>query len=189
MGADIDRFYNQRERDVRILSQADVLEGDDINAIIKYLTEIIEETPYLDDIDVINSDGIIIASSGEQNEKGMHILAMHPSLKSLFGDVRNAEQGEIFVSEIVELDSGSGLAFLTPITDDSNTIVLRVLLVEINLDTVEQIVADFDDRVIGDKYVYLVDNNGRVIVSADPDSYLLSPYPDLSVKHELVDNF
>ena len=189
VGADIDRFYSQREHDVRILSQADVLEGDDLNAIIKYLTEIIEETPYLDDIDVINSDGIIIASSGEQNEKGMHVLELYPSLKSLFDDVRNAEQGEIIVSGLVELDSGPGLAFLTPITDDTNTVVIKILLVEINLDTVKKIVADFDDRVIGAKYVYLVNNDGRVIVSADPETDFLSPYPDLTVKPELLDNF
>ena len=189
MGADIDRFYSQRERDVRILSQADVLEGDNIDAIIKYLTEIIEETPYLDDIDVIGNDGIIIASSGEQNEKGMRVLEQHPSLESLIGAVRNAEQGQVFVSGIVELDSGPGLAFLTPITDDTNTIVIKILLVEINLETVTRIVADFDDRVIGAKYVYLVDNSGRVIVSADPESSLLSSYPDLSVRPELLDNF
>lgn len=70
VGADIDRFFLQRERDARVLSQADVLEGQDLKAIIKYLTEIIAETPYLDDIDVIDDAGIIIASSGDQNEQG-----------------------------------------------------------------------------------------------------------------------
>ena len=189
VGADIDRFYSQRERDVRILSQADVLESDEIDGIIKYLTEIIDETPYLDDIDVINLDGFVIASSGVQNEKGVHILTMHPSLQALFGNVLKAKQGDVFVSGILELDSGPGLAFLTPITDDTNTIVVKVLLVEINLDVVKRIVTDFDERVIGDKFVYLVDNDGRVIVSADPDVSLLSPYPDLTVQPELLANF
>ena len=36
VGADIDRFFSQRERDVRILSQADVLEGTRIEDIIRY---------------------------------------------------------------------------------------------------------------------------------------------------------
>jgi hypothetical protein len=43
-GADIDRFFLQRERDARVLSQADVLEGDDLDAVIQYLTEITKET-------------------------------------------------------------------------------------------------------------------------------------------------
>lgn len=189
VGADIDRLYSQRERDVRILSQADVLEGDDINAIVKYLTEIIEETPYLDDIDVIDEGGIVIASSGEQNERGQRLLDMHPSLTTLFADAWNAQQGDVFVSEIMELDSGPGSAFLVPVTDDTNTDVVKVLLVEINLSTVTRIVADFDDRVIGDKFVYLVDNNGRVIVTADPEASLLSPFPDIIVQPELLNNF
>ena len=75
VGADIDRFWTQRENDARLLSQADVLESDNAAAIIKYLTEIIEETEFLDDIDVIDRDGIITASSGEQNERGVSILS------------------------------------------------------------------------------------------------------------------
>jgi len=189
VGADIDRYFDQREYDVRILSQADVLEGDNIHAITQYLTEVIEETPYLDDIDIINNEGIVIASSGEQNEQGKHVLELYPRLKSLFSDVREAKQGEIFVSDILELDNGAGLAFLTPITDDTNTVVIKTLLVEINLDIVKKIVADFDDRVIGEKYVYLVNNDGDVIVSADPQTSLLSPYPDLYVQPDLLRKF
>jgi len=189
VGADIDRFFQQRLHDVLILSQADVLETTKIGAIIQYLTEVIEATPYLDDIDVIDINGTIIASSGEQNEKGHNILQLFPSLRHPFVDLLISQQGDIFVSEILDLDGGPGLAFLTPITDDANIEVVNILLVEINLDTVKKIVADFDDRVIGDKYVYLVDNDGRVIVSADPDTSLLSPYPDLSVQPELLHNF
>ncbi|MBL4790358.1 MAG: cache domain-containing protein, partial [Kordiimonadaceae bacterium] len=189
VGADIDRFFDQRLTDVLTLSQADVLEGDDTAAIIQYLTEIIEGTPYLDDIDVIQIDGTIIASSGEQNEKGKNILQLFPQLRHIFVDVLAGKQGDVFVSEILELDGGAGQAFLTPITDDANVNVVKVLLVEINLDTVKKIVAEFDERVIGDKYVYLVDNDGRVIVSADPATGLLTPFPDLKAQPDLLDNF
>ncbi|MBL4740671.1 MAG: cache domain-containing protein, partial [Sneathiella sp.] len=188
VGADIDRFFNQRLHDVLILSQADVLESNEIDAMIQYLTEVIEATPYLDGLDVIDIKGNIIASSGEQNEQGSNVLQLYPSLRYIFVDLLAAKQGDIFVSEILKLDNGAGLAFLTPITDDTNTEVIKILLVEINLDTVKQIVAEFDDRVIGDKYVYLVDNDGNVIVSADPETTLLSPYPDLTVQPELLDS-
>ena len=186
VGADIDRYFTQREHDVRILSQADVLEGSNIPNIIQYLTEVIKETPYLDDIDIINPQGIVIASSGEQNEQGKHILELYPELKTLFSDSQVAQQGDIFVSNILQLDNGPGLAFLTPITDDSNKVVIKTLLVEINLDTVKQIVAEFDERVIGDKYVYLVNNDGHVIVTADPEVKLLDFFPDLFVEKDLL---
>ncbi len=79
------------------------------------------------------------------------------------------------------------MAFLTPITDESNLVVVRIMLVEVNLDIVASIVADFDARVIGDKYVYLVDNDGNVLVSADPSTPVLSPFPDLAVQPDLLD--
>ncbi|MBV1879679.1 MAG: response regulator [Pseudomonadales bacterium] len=189
VGANIDRYFVQREHDISVLSQADVLEKNNIPNIVQYLTEVIAATPYLDDIDVINSKGIVIASSGEQNEQGKHVLELYPDLKNLLTMSQNASQGDIFVSEILTLDNGPGIAFLTPITDDSNTIVIKTLLVEINLDTIIKIVSDFDKQVIGDKYVYLVDKIGRVIITADPNIDLLDFYPDLFVQPDLLHNF
>ncbi len=189
VGADIDRYFTQRVHDVKVLSQADVLEGDNIPSIIQYLTEVIQETPYLDDIDIINTSGIVIASSGEQNESGKHVLELYPELNNLFRDSQQAQQGDIFVSNILELDSGPGLAFLTPITDDDNIEVVKTLLVEINLDIIRKIVSDFDERVIGNKFVYLVDNDGRVIVTADESVPFLGVFPDLFTQKNLLSKF
>jgi len=187
VGAGINRFFSQREGDTRILSQADVLEGSDLDAMIQYLTEITEETPYLDDIDVIDTDGLIVASSGDQNERGQYILTQRPTLESLFRAARSASQGEVFVSHVLELDHGPGLAFLTPVTDESNQTVVSVLLVEVNLDAVTAIVTEFDERVVGRKYVYLLDNEGRVLVTDDPSTQVLSPLPDLEVQPDLLE--
>jgi len=190
VGADIDRFFHQREHDVVSLSQADVLETDDNNAASRYLAEIIEGNPYLDGIHVVDIEGIVVAGSDDQKRLGQNMLQLYPPLRHLFYDVLVAEQGDTFVSDILKLHNDEpGLVFLTPITDDTNTIVIKILLVEINLDTVKKIVADFDDRVIGDKYVYLVANDGKVIVTADPDVGFLSPFPDLIAQPRLLYNF
>ena len=132
-----------------------MLEGSNLDAIIQYLTEVIEETPYLDDIDIIDTDGIIVASSGEQNERGEHVLTQRPSLESVFSAVTSARQGEVFVSHVLDLDKGSGLAFLTPITDESNLVVVRIMLVEVNLDIVASIVALTANAMKGDRDKYL----------------------------------
>ncbi len=189
VAADIDRFFDQRLHDARIISQADVLEHNNIEQIIQYFTEITQETPFLNDIDIINMQGIIFASSGEQNEKGKHIGDYYPELDSLFYHTQNARQGEVFVSQVMNLDSGPGLVLLTPITDEANTTVIKVLLIEINLNLIRQLVKDFDDRVIGDKYVYLVDNDGRIIVSGDPATALFDTFPDLEIMPALLKNF
>ena len=124
---DIDDFVLERLKDARILSQADVLEGDDIRSIIQYLTEIVEANSVLDDVDIIGLDGRFVASSGVQNEKGELFSHIFPGTDNLFEMTLTGRQGDVFVSEAMELDSGPGLLFLTPITDDSNTNVTAVL--------------------------------------------------------------
>jgi len=185
VGGGIDRFIYQREIDIKILSQADVLESQNPQAIIQYLSEITQESEYLNDIDIINLDGTIILSSGTQNEQGKHITSMYPQIKPLFEKVLKANQGDVFVSEAVELDEGLGLAFLTPITDDTNTKVLSILMTEVNLHSIKKIVSDFNARVIGDKYVHLVDNDGLVIISDDPSIKSKEVLPDLRVAPRL----
>jgi len=189
VGADIDRLFKQRLHEIRILSQADVLETDNRGAIKQYLDEVLKESAYLDSIEVITKDGLVFAGSGSKDEDGVNIISLHPGLKQVLNDAAHGKQGDVFVSEVTELDSGLGVAFLTPITDDTNTIVIKVLLTELNLDIIRKIISDFDERIIGDKYVYLVDNDGQVIITDNPNSEILAPFPDLSVEPRLLDDF
>ena len=59
------------------------------------------------------------------------------TLKSLFSDSQAAQQGGIFVSDVWQPGNGPGLVFLTPITDGATTGEMKILLVEVNLDTVK----------------------------------------------------
>jgi len=179
VGGGIDRFIHQRVVDIKILSQADVLESNNNQAIIQYITEITLESEYLNDIDIIDITGQINLSSGLQNEKGKFLKDLYPSLQNIFLQVLKSKQGDVFVSEAINLDDGYGLAFLTPITDDTNTNVIKVLMTEVNLKSIKQIVSDFDERVIGNKYVYLVDNNGFVIITDDPSIKEHEKLPDI----------
>ncbi|MDM8538873.1 methyl-accepting chemotaxis protein [Desulfobacterales bacterium HSG17] len=47
----------------------------------------------------------------------------------------------------------------------------------------------FDDSIIGDKHVYIVDNDGNVIITPDNKVSILKPFPDLEVKPDLLDAF
>ncbi|MCP4399981.1 MAG: methyl-accepting chemotaxis protein [bacterium] len=78
---------------------------------------------------------------------------------------------------------------MTPITDDSNVIVIRILLIEVSFKPVEQVVADFDDGIIGDKYVYVVDNDGNVVMTMDSAIGPLDAFPDLEVNPDLLNAF
>lgn len=186
---DIDRFIDERITDARILSQADVLEGKNMSGIIQYLTEIIDAAESIDDADMIDPSGVIIASSGEQNEIGQPIWDFFPESKDLFALCREAKQGQVFVSEAQMLDTGPGVLFMTPITDDTNTVLIGILALEVNLKSIGRIVSVFDEGVIGDKYVYIVDNHGKVLVTEDPSVKIFDAFPDLQTHPELLNAF
>ncbi len=191
MGHNIDNFIKERITDISILSQADVLESDNITNINQYLGEITQANEWVEDIDVINLSGKIIASSGERNESDLFelFLEQYPSNKALFSATVNARQGQVFISEAQILDSGPGILLLTPITDNSNTIVTGVLTLEVNLTRIAKAMARYEKRTIGDKHFYVVDNQGRIIVSEDPAVQFFDSFPDLQVQPELLDAF
>ena len=186
---DIDKFIAGRITNTKVLSQADVLESGNIRKIIQYLTEIVEADEWIEDIDIISPSGEIIASSGEQNEKGLSIIQSQPEIKELFLLATKAQQGDVFVSNVQTLDTGHGIQFITPITDDTNTIVTNILAIEVNIKHITHIVSLFSHGILGNKYVYIVDNDGKIIVTDNPSIKLNDTFPDLNVKSTLLNAF
>jgi len=54
---------------------------------------------------------------------------------------------------------------------------------------ISRIVTLFEKGIIGEKHVYIVDNDGRVLITADPVINVFDPYPDLSVQPTLLAAF
>ncbi len=186
---DINSFIGERIIDAKILSQADVLESKDVPKTIQYLTEIVAANRWINDIDVLDISGYVRASSGIQNENGQFVADLYPGSGKLHKLLKTSKQGDVFVSEVLSLDTGYGLLIMTPITDDTNTVIIGALALEVNLDNISRIVTLFDEGIIGKKYVYIVDNDGRVLITADPTINVFDPYPDLSVQPALLAAF
>lgn len=189
VGANIDRFFSERERDLRILSQANVFETDNTTAIQKYVREVGIETPFLDDIQAVKLDGKLIASSKNHDNIGKAFWDIHPNLHSLFDMAVAGRQGDVFVSKEFFSNDGVGLMALSPITDESNGIVIKVLAARINLKTVEEIISDFNRRGIRKKSVQIVNNQGHVILSSQGEVASYQRHSDLSVNPDMLDYF
>jgi len=185
----INEFIDERIIDARVISQADVLEQENINSKIQYLTEIVHENKWIDDIDILSTDGTIVASSGVQNEKGNLFWWLHPEYEGLYLAAIKARQGQVYVSEATILDNGPGILFVTPITDGSNIKPIGLLTIEVNLDNISEILTTFKQSVEGKKNAYIVDNSGRVILSNNQFVKFLDDFPDLKVQPELLNAF
>jgi len=184
VGQQIDTFFDQRISDMRVISQADVLEATDKNQIRQYLSEVLEANPSIADFVVLNASGAIIASAGEQARIDQNMKK--PAIQTLFSDVLRSKQGDVYLSDAIPTSDGNSVFLATPITDDTNTIVEGILLGEVSMKPIEAIIAEFDESVIGDKSVYLLNDDSQVIVTSDNQQTLFDKFNDLKVHPEVA---
>ncbi len=185
----IDQFIDERVADTRLLSHAGVLQRDHREDTIGYLTACVMASESIDDADVIDAAGKIIASSGEQNETGQSFWKVNPGLRDLFSACLVAQPGQVFVSEAQILDTGPGLLFVTPISDDASGAFRGALALEVNLNSIGRMLATFDGGLLWDKFSYIVDNAGRVLVTDAPSVKPFDSFPDLQLHPDLLSIF
>ena len=176
---DVERFYLQRMSDVRNLSQADVLESDDLTAIDQYIQEISVNSPFYLDVELISLDGIILSNSSKHLKKGSSIFAAHESSSSLIQNAFKGKQGDVLISPLTELDSGElGVILITPVTDDSNMKVIKLLLVEISLLPIIDLLNDINSTEQSVKReVFLIDSTGLLVASTNSSLQRLKLHP------------
>jgi PAS domain S-box-containing protein len=183
----INGFINEHIDDARMLAQATILGGDNKADIIQYLNDIVDSATWIDDIDIIDMSGKVIASSGELDEEGQFMWNLLPGgNKDIFNLSRHAARGEVVVSEVQILDLNPGLLFLTPIFDKTSATASKILALEVNIKSFQHIISLFDQGIVGDKYVYIVDNYGKVVVTDDPSIHIFDAFPDLISQPQLL---
>jgi len=189
VGHNIDRLIQSYVQNARVTSQADVFESDNTEAISNYLKEIVAESSFIEEADVFDLNGNVIATSSKMSGVDHSLNSSYSGFSDLQKQAVDGKQGDVFVSELIKIRQEYGIILMTPITDDSNQNVIKVLSIEVNLNSIKDSVTEFDKRVIGEKYVYIVDNDGRIILTDDPSVQVLDSFPDLSVRPGLLDKF
>lgn len=180
-GKKIDDFFKQRMADTKVISQADVLEGNDKDATVQYFNEIVEANPQVVNIWNVSFEGEVVGTG-----KQIELSEMPEEVKKLDKEIKRAAQGDVYLTDAIRYEERITVFLVTPITDDSNINVISMLIVEANFDTVKEYVSEFDDRVIGDKYAYLLNDYSQVIVTEDPNQELFKVFKDLDVKENLL---
>jgi len=187
---DIERFYLQRMTDVRNLSQADVLETDDLTAIEQYIQEISKNSPFHVDVEVISLDGIILSNTSEYSEKGTSVFDDYESYTNLIQNAFKGKQGDVIMSPLTELDSGElGVILITPVTDDSNIKVIKLLLVEVSLLPIIDLLNEIKstEKTVN-REVFIINRKGLVVASTNSNLQRLKLHPYFSGFSGLLDN-
>ncbi len=171
--------------ETRVLSQADVFETTEPGPMNEYLKEVVQAHPTYNDIRVVTRDAIVFASSipGEMGKS--FFVELREKGKGLFEEALRAKQGDVFFQDAHMHDGALEAMFYTPITDENNINVLYVLATSISFGYVDEMVAYLDDRTIGDKSTYLVNDPGEVIFTLDERAQIFKPLEDIAANPNL----
>ncbi|MBC8211436.1 MAG: EAL domain-containing protein [Gammaproteobacteria bacterium] len=187
----IDRFYAQRLVDIREISKADILETDDLESINKYIAEIFTENHYINNIEITTLEGVVLAHSSSEEEIGRNVLDFYPDLKQLLPLARRSQPGDVFFSNLTEIDDGSlGVVLLTTVTNESDQAPLKLLLLETNLNAASEIMGDLSSNNENiQHHAYIVNNDGKVIATTNSHVKVTDTFPDLATAPELLAKF
>jgi methyl-accepting chemotaxis protein len=189
VGNEIDKYFDQRIADMGMLSQANVLESGTSADQKQYFDEILAANKTFKKIIVAERNGKISGASGEQNILSTYLNKTFPSIDKFREEVLKSKQGDVFMTDAIRLNGQDEISvvLMTPITDDSNIKVIAMLIGISSMAPIEKMIANFDDSVIGDKSVYLLNDNGEVIVTGDDKQNLFDKFNDLKVNPKVLD--
>ena len=183
----IDDFMFTRVKDFNNLSNNPLFGESSNNISSDYLIRLVEQYPFYEHIYFVNNNGIILSSSDKQLV-GANILIIEPDIEDEFYKTINGGQNDVYISDISnisqkEIDNNSllDIELLSDVVDlEGNTIGVLVGLVNINLIT--EIVSENDKHTIGNEFASLVDKQGNILISSNPNTLFLKPHPNLAFK-------
>ncbi len=185
----LDDFISQRVLDIKALSQSDIFEGDNYEAMNKYIIEIVRESNLLSTLMILDLEGKFITSSSPTHHQRQYLEEIKPNIDHLLIEAKNGEQGEVFVSEAMLLENSPIISLVTPITDDDNEEQVLLLVLHVSLESLKKRLKTLEENSDGFRNTYLVDNAGKVVISTDDSLAPLSSFPDLAIKPELLTAF
>jgi len=184
----IDRHMLARVRDLNVLSNNPLFHTSTINSISDYLSNIVSEYPFYDELFFVNKEGIIISSSNRLMV-GKNILDLEPDIIQEFHKAINGEVSDVYISDISkvsqkELEQGDllDIELLSGIVDETGS-KLGVLVGFVNLKFITDLVFHLEEHTVGREYAYLVNDPGEVIITRDNTVKLLAPHPDLQIEN------
>ena len=184
----IDNFMFSRVKDFNVLSNNPLFSMGSDEVVSNYLSRVVEQYPYYEDIFFVNKSAIIISASDKQFI-GQNILDLEPDIKDEFSKTIVGGNESVYISDIanisqeeMETNSPLDIELLSDVID-LNGNVTGILIGLIDIQFIRDIVYDIDKRTIGNENAYLVNDPGDVVISANPEPGILQPHPDLAIQN------
>jgi len=168
-GRKISYYVSSRYQDIRLLSHADVFEGNDTDKKQKYIEEVIETYPFYVAISVIDLNGTIIACTRKE------LVGESRADRAWFQRTAQCKQGGVIPLDAYRTETAGQrivIGFNTPITHGGNKEVIGVLTTRVSMDHIIERVQALDERTGSDNHAHLVNKRGEILAGPDEREFL-----------------
>lgn len=183
---DINRFVRQRLTEIKMISQADAFQSNDRAQLLDYFKSVMYENDAIDDINVVDLNGIILVSAADPNKTGNTAWHINMGVKEPLLAVKNAVNGAVYASEAQMTGGGAKIIFVTPIYNVDKLKPKAILLVENNISGIKSVISEY--AALGREYTqtYVVDKLGRLLLSTNPKLPLFEMLADLKIQPAML---
>ncbi len=181
----IDDYLESKITDAKIISETLITQREDPQALNRYFTNLKKETNDYQDIFFVSKDGIIMASTAH-NLISKRIAEESPILDTFFNSAKALKPDEVLFQDgyYNEQTKALELHILVPVYDAEPTL-LGILVLSLDMNTIKEFVVKLEEKTPGDKAAFLVDRQGRLLASSNPDAALWKIIPDAEINPKL----
>jgi PAS domain S-box-containing protein len=189
VGKSVDEFMSSRIRGIKDLSEDPELTSGDRDVVDKQLSRYIRSFPYFGEIMLVDAHGMVIASSSLA-QVGTSFFTRFADTRDEFEQALHRAPGYVYINDLSDplpgtvaagklRDANLDIQMLTAVKDAAGNTV-SVLVGDLVTDPLRDLLKDLKRRAPGDESACLLDKEGLVMMTTDPQSPLFSPHPDVA---------
>jgi len=191
VGKSADEFMFSCNRGMRDLADDPELNSGDTEVIHSQLSRYVRSFPYFRELMIVDTNGTIVASSSLQ-ALGKSLFTRFDDTRIEFEQTLQRAPGYVYLSDMDEISESLRRVFsagrvtrmnlsmqmLTAVRNSPGHTV-RVLVGDIVTDSLRHLLEDLKQRTLGDRSAFLLDKEGLVLMTTEPEMSLLSLHPDV----------
>jgi signal transduction histidine kinase len=192
VGKSVDEFMFSCIRGMKDLAEDPELSSGDRDIIHKQLSRYIHSFPYYREVTLVDAHGLVIVSSSPL-EEGASLFTRFDDTRAEFEQALHRSLGFVYISDLNEIPESLrrvtapgqlssvnlGFQMLTAVQDAAGHTV-GILVGDIVSDPLGDLLVDLKRLAPGDGSAFLLDKEGLVLMTTDPQAALLSPHLDVT---------
>ena len=190
VGKSMDEFMLKCTRELKSLVTQPDLSSGDYELINEQLSSFIYSFPYFNEVMFADAQGTVLASSDSGNV-GKSLFVLLDNTQNEFEQALHGALGSVQISDLSDIPdrvrkaaaqgrlTNPDIQMLVAVVDRGGSF-MGILVGSVMTSQLRDLLQNLKHSAPGDEFPFLVDKDGRVLMTLDPSAPLLSVHPDVT---------